>query len=78
MSFYLPANFVENHNELDQFLVQQKDEIIEMIDNGETDKALAVLRVLRPMWIRLGYEYKPAELERRAALQCDLETTFGN
>lgn len=64
--YVLPAKFVNSHNELDNILVRQKDEIIRMIDRGDIDNALGALRVLWPLWNRLDYAYKYIELQNRA------------
>jgi hypothetical protein len=72
--FYLPEEFVNEHNELDNILVEQKNALIRMIDSGEINEALAALRILRPLWQRLQYDYKYLELQNRAHAAVNAQT----
>jgi len=51
--------------EMDIFLVRQKDKIIRLIDDGKIDQARAALSVVRELWQVLGYDYKRSELLAR-------------
>ena len=50
---------------IDNLLVGQKNEIIQMIDSGRIDQAMASLTTVRAMWLNLGYGYKLTELKSR-------------
>jgi hypothetical protein len=62
----MPGKFVPTEAEMDNLLVNQKNRLINMIDSGDTDTALAVLDLLSPLWIECNYSYKAIELLNRA------------
>ena len=46
-------------------LIQQKNRIIALINHERYNEALIVLEILTPLWHKVGYGYKVAELAER-------------
>jgi len=53
-------------SEISNFLVSQKNMIIELIDAGRIEEARDWIAFLKPLWLAHGYGYKRDELLRRA------------
>lgn len=50
---------------IDNFLVHQKNEIIDLINNEQFDEANKILNFIAPLWFAANYGYKYHELVKR-------------
>ena len=55
-------------SELDNLLVRQKDLILQRVNDGAFNEALAMLDVVRELWLANTYEYKFLEITNRIYL----------
>lgn len=53
---------------VDNELVGQKDGILELVNNGEYERALDRLEFVKPLWLKCSYGYKYREILNR---MCD-------
>jgi hypothetical protein len=59
---------------LDNCLVHQKDHIIDLIDSGKHNEAMAILKFVKELWETASYGYKYNELKERGIRATDDHT----
>jgi hypothetical protein len=59
-----------NTAELDTALINQKNMILTLINDGEFEKAMTALSFSRQLWSVCGYAYKTEELKTRIVEAC--------
>jgi len=63
---------------LDNELVAQKNSIIGLIDNGNHDEAVCILKFVKPLWTAANYGYKYNELRERGIVANDNRDDCGH